>query len=330
MGLSQPSSFAALRAKGWPTRLLGSATVGDRLFQAVTVLAALAIIALPAAMVIYLWDGAWPAIARFGVRFVANSTWDPVRNVFGALPAIYGTLLTSFLAMLIAVPLSLAVAVFLAELAPRWLSAPASFLVEMLAAIPSVVLGLWGLFVLVPIIRHPIESWLGSHLGFLPLFKGPPFGVGFLAGGVILAVMALPIITAVARDSLSAVPGSQREAMLALGATRWEAISRAVVPYARSGIMAAAILGLGRALGETMAVTMVVGNGYQVTASLFAPGNTMASKIATEFNEASGDLYIGSLIELGLILFVIAFIVNVVGRLLVRWAVGKQQAGARW
>lgn len=313
----------------WKAVLRRPLNMGDRLFQGIALVAALSLIGLLVAMVSYLFEAAWPAVARFGPEFLTSSTWDPVREVFGALPAVYGTLLTSAIAMVVAVPLSLGVAIFLSELAPSWLRAPTSFLVEMLAAIPSVVLGLWGLFVMVPIIRDPVERWLGSSLGFLPFFQGPPFGVGFLAGGLILAVMALPIITAVARDAIRAVPTSQREAMLALGATRWETISRAVLPYARSGIVAAVILGLGRALGETMAVTMVVGNGYQVTARLFAPGNTMASKIAGEFNEASGALYIGALVELALVLFAITFMVNLAGRLLVRWMVAGQETSNR-
>ncbi len=281
-------------------------------------------------MVVYLFDAARPAVFHFGAGFFTSSAWDPVRDRFGALPAIYGTLLTSALAMIAAVPLSLGVAIFLVELAPGWFRRPASFLVEMLAAVPSVVLGLWALFVMVPIIRDPVERWLGSSLGFLPFFQGPPLGLGFFAGGLVLAVMTLPIITAVSRETLAAVPASQREAMLALGATRWEAISQAVLPYARSGIVAAAILGLGRAIGETMAVTMVIGNGYQVTASLFAPGNTMASKIATEFAEASGDLYIGSLIEIALALFAITLVINIIGRLLVRKLAAVPQGGGQW
>lgn len=277
-------------------------------------------------MAVYLLVAAWPAIAGFGLGFLTGTTWDPVREVFGALPAIYGTLLTSALGMMVAVPVSLGVAIFLAELAPRWLRSPTSFLVEMLAAIPSVVLGLWALFVMAPVLE-PLERWLDSTLGFLPFFRGPVFGgVGFLAGGLILSVMALPIITAVARDAILTVPSSQREAMLALGATRWEAIRSAVLPYARSGIVAAGILGLGRAIGETMAVTMVIGNGYKLTARLFAPGNTMASKIATQFNEASG-LEINALVELALVLFGVALIVNFMGRLLVRWTVAKMEAG---
>jgi phosphate transport system permease protein len=187
----------------------------------------------------------------------------------------------------------------------------------MLAAIPSVIIGLWGLFVLVPFVRSPIESWLGSHLGFLPFFQGPPFGVGFLSAGMILAIMIIPIITAVSRDAMRAVPNEQREACFALGATRWETISRAVLPYCRSSRVGAVILGLGRALGETMAVTMVIGNSYNLTASLFSPGSTIASKIAGEFSEASSGLFVGSLIELALILFLVTLFVNVIARLLV-------------
>ena len=281
-------------------------------------IAALSIVALMSAMVIYLFNDALPAVLHFGAGFFSSSAWDPVRDEFGGLPAIFGTLLTSALAMIVAVPLGLGVAIFLVELSPQWFQKPASFLIEMLAAIPSVVLGLWALFVMVPVIRDPVEQWLGGSLGFLPFFRGPPLGVGFLSGALILAVMTLPIIIAIAREALGSVPSSQREAMLALGATRWEAINYAVLPYARSGILAAVMLGLGRAVGETMAVTMVIGNGYQVTANLFAPGNTMASKIAAEFAEASGELYVGSLIELALILLAVTLVINVTGRLLVR------------
>jgi phosphate transport system permease protein len=233
------------------------------------------------------------------------------------LPAIYGTLLSSAIGLLIAVPISLGAAVFLVELAPKWIRGPGSFLIEMLAAIPSVIMGLWGLFVLVPFIRDPIEKWLGANLGFIPLFQGPPFGLGFLAAGIILAIMVIPIITAMSRDVMRAVPSSQREAMLALGATRWEMIRRAVLPYCRSGLVGAVILGLGRALGETMAVTMVIGNKYALTTSLFSPGATIASKIAGEFGEATGDVFIGSLVELGLVLFAVTLIVNVIARLMV-------------
>jgi len=275
------------------------------------------VVALLLGLLVVLSIDAFPAINRFGLSFITGSSWDPVKEEFGALPAIYGTLLTSVIGLIIAVPISLGAAIFLVELAPSWLKGPASLLIEMLAAIPSVIIGLWGLFVLVPFVRNPIESWLGTSLGFLPLFQGPPFGLGFLAAGFILAIMVIPIITAVSRDAMRAVPNEQREAMFALGATRWETIRRAILPYCRSGLIGAIILGLGRALGETMAVTMVIGNGYNLTASLFSPGATIASKIAGEFNEATGDVFIGSLVELALILFVITLLVNAVARFLV-------------
>jgi phosphate transport system permease protein len=261
---------------------------------------------------------AWPAITRFGFSFLTSTTWNPVTGNFGALPAIYGTLLSSGIGLVIAVPISLGAAIFLVEMAPSWIRGPVSLLIEMLAAIPSVIIGLWGSFVLVPFVRQGIElSWVGKSLSFLPLFQGPPFGVGFLAAGMILAIMLIPIITAVSRDAMRAVPDHQREAMLALGATRWETIQRAVLPYCRSGLVGAVILGLGRALGETMAVTLVIGNSYKLTASLFSPGSTIASKIASEFSEASSGVFIGSLVELALILFVVTLLVNVVARVLV-------------
>jgi phosphate transport system permease protein len=291
--------------------------VGDRVFSTLTVVFALAIVAIIVGMIIVLNADALPAIRRFGAAFIGSSVWDAVSQRFGALPAIYGTLVTSALALIIAVPVSLGAAIFLVDLSPRWLQTPASFLIEMLAAIPSVIIGLWGLFVLVPFVRAPIEKWLGAGFGFLPFFKGPQFGVGFLAAGVILSIMVIPIITAMSRDVIRAVPSSQREAMLALGATRWEMIGKSVLPYCRSGLIGAIILGLGRALGETMAVTMVIGNAYKITPSLFSPGTTIASKIASEFNEATGGLYIGSLVTLALVLFGVTLIVNVAARLLV-------------
>lgn len=301
------------------TRLRFGRRVGfsDAVFSNLTLVFAIVIVALLLALVAILLIDAWPAISRFGLSFISSSAWDPVKQAFGALPAIYGTLLTSIIALIIAVPVSLGAAIFLVELAPAWLRGPASFVIEMLAAIPSVIIGLWGLFVLVPFVRRPIESWIGGHLGFLPLFQGPPFGVGFLSAGIILAIMIIPIITAVSRDTMKAVPNEQREALFALGATRWETIRRAVLPYCRSGLVGAVILGLGRALGETMAVTMVIGNSYKLTASLFSPGATIASKIASEFSEAASGVPIGSLIELALILFGVTLLVNVVARLLV-------------
>jgi phosphate transport system permease protein len=291
--------------------------LGDKIFLYLTFIFALIITVILVALLVVLNIDAMPAIQKFGASFLMSLDWDPVKEVFGALPAIYGTLLSSIIALIIAVPISIGSAVFLSELAPAWIREPCSFLIEMLAAIPSVIIGLWGLFVLVPFIRSPIESWLGSHLGFLPLFQGPPFGLGFLAAGIILAVMVVPIITAVSRDVMRAVPVTQREAMYALGATRWETIYRTVLPYCRSGLLGAVILGLGRALGETMAVTMVIGNSYALTSSLFSPGVTIASKIASEFSEASGDIYIGSLVELALVLFGITLLVNIIARLMV-------------
>ena len=289
----------------------------DRIFSNTTLVFAMVIVALLVGLVIILVKDAMPAITRFGFSFITNSTWDPVKEIYGALPAIYGTLLSSLIGLLIAIPISLGAAIFLVELAPKWLKGPASFIIEMLAAIPSVIIGLWGLFVLVPIVKNPIEIWLGSHLGSLPFFQGPPFGVGFLAAGIILAIMIIPIITAVSRDAMRAVPNEQREAMFALGATRWETIRQSVLPYCRSGIIGAIILGLGRALGETMAVTMVIGNSYKLTASLFSPGSTIASTIAGQFGEAAAGVSVGSLVELALILFGVTLLVNIIARALV-------------
>jgi phosphate transport system permease protein len=268
------------------------------------------------------------AIRAFGLRFLVTSRWDPVAGEFGALPFIYGTLLSSLLALLIAVPLSLGAAIFLAELAPAWIRPPVAFLIEMLAAVPSVVYGLWGIFVLVPWLRDWVQPALATTLGFLPLFQGPPYGIGMLAAGLILAIMVVPYITSVSREVLLAVPGSQREAALGIGATRWEATRIAVLRYGRSGLIGAILLGLGRALGETMAVTMVIGNRPEIAASLFAPGYTMASVLANEFTEATSDLYVSALVEIGLLLLAITVLVNGLARLLV-WSVGGPARGGR-
>jgi len=302
------------RENKWRTNRF--AHIVDKLFPNMTLVFALVIVAILVGLIIVLNTDAIPAFSKFGFSFISSTSWDPVKENFGALPAIFGTLLSSFIGLVIAVPISLGAAIFLVEIAPTWLRGPASLIIEMLAAIPSVIIGLWGLFVLVPFVRSPIESWLGDKLGFFPFFQGPPFGVGFLAAGMILAIMVIPIITAVSRDAIRAVPDQQREAMLAVGATRWEMIRRAVLPYCRSGLVGGVILGLGRALGETMAVTMVIGNSYQLKASLFSPGATIASKIASEFSEASGGAFTGSLIELALILFAVTLLVNVVARVL--------------
>ena len=301
--------------------------IGDKIFFNLTLIFTSLMLLILVGLIIALNIDAWPAIEKFGVSFLTSISWDPVRELFGALPAVYGTLLSSLIGLIIAIPVSLGSAIFLSELAPDWMSRPCSFLIEMLAAIPSVIIGLWGMFVLVPFIRSPIEKWLGSSLGFLPFFQGPPFGVGFLSAGIILAIMVIPIITAVSRDVMSAVPNTQREAMFALGATKWEMINQAVLPYCRSGLVGAIILGLGRALGETMAVTMVIGNAYTLTPSLFSPGVTIASKVASEFSEASGDVYIGSLVELALVLFGITLLVNIIARLLVWRATSVRTSG---
>jgi phosphate transport system permease protein len=262
------------------------------------------------------------SLHQFGWKFFTTSNWDPVSGDFGALPFIYGTLVSSAVALVIAVPLAVGVAVFTTEMCPKPLRASLSFLTELLAAIPSVVYGLWGIFVLAPLLRVYVEPWLAKYFGWTGLFEGPPFGIGMLAAGVILSIMIVPIIGSITREVLTAVPNHQREAALALGATRWEMIRIGVLRNARAGILGAIILGLGRALGETMAVTMVIGNTPQIAKSLFAPGYTMASVIANEFTEATGNLYLSALIEIGLGLFLVTVVVNALARLLV-WSVTR-------
>jgi phosphate transport system permease protein len=297
---------------------------GDRLFWLLTVLAGLAVIALVGGIGYELWINSALARQAFGWSFVLSSRWDPaIDQTFGALPFLQGTLITSAIALLVAVPVGVGVAVFLAELAPAWLRQPLGFLVELLAAVPSVVYGLWGLFAFIPFFLRPLADSLNRGLGFLPLFEGPVFGPSRLAAGLLLAIMVLPIIAAVSRDVFRAIPVAQREAALALGATRWEMISQVLIPFGRSGLLGAVILGLGRALGETIAVTMVIGNNLDLTASLLHPGYTMASIIANEFTEATNDLYLNALIEIGLILFFMTLVVNLLARILV-WSVARR------
>jgi phosphate transport system permease protein len=264
-----------------------------------------------------LWVNSAESRHAFGWHFFVSQQWDPVFNKFGALPFIYGTLVTSALGMLIAVPLGLGAAIFLAELAPRRISDVLTFLIDLLAAVPSVIYGLLGVFILVPLMRTEVQPFLKHTLGFLPLFQGPAYGIGFLTAGLVLAIMIVPFIISVSREVLLAVPREQREASLALGATRWEATWKAVVPYARTGIMGSVFLALARALGETMAVTMVVGNNPRISASLLGPGYSIASVLANEFSEATGTLYLSALIELGLVLFLLTFIINGLARLLI-------------
>ncbi len=290
---------------------------GDRIYSVLVTAAAVSVPLLLLLIAAVVTEAAWPALRTFGFGFLTSSVWDPVAGEFGAAPAIYGTLVTSFLALALATPLAVGAAIFLSEFAPRWLRQPVGFLIDLLAAIPSVVFGLWGIFVLLPFLRNPVMPFLRDtlHLGATPFFRGPAYGPSLLAASLILAVMILPYISAVSREVFMAVPRSQREAALALGATRWEMIRGALVPYARSGIIGGMILGLGRALGETMAVTMVIGNRQEISASLFQPGYTMASLIANQFTEATSDIQLSALMAVGFVLFVITLLVN---------------AGARW
>jgi len=260
----------------------------------------------------------------FGFKFFVGRDWDPVQVQFGALPFIYGTLVSSLLALIIAVPLSVGVAVFTTEMCPRRLRGPLSFFTELLAAIPSVIYGLWAIFILVPLLRQYVQPFLAATFGWTGLFEGPPFGIGMLAAGIILAIMIVPIISSITREVLLVVPQHQREAVLALGSTRWEMIRIGVLRNARAGIIGAIILGLGRALGETMAVTMVIGNRPEIAKSLFAPGYTMASVLANEFSEATGDVYLSALVEIGLALFLVTIVVNALARLMV-WTVTRGQ-----
>lgn len=309
--------------KGLGKRLSAWLRHGDRLFEALITLAGLSVVALVVAIGYELWRNSALSRQAFGWSFLITADWDPVNQVFGALPFIMGTLVTSLVAMLIAVPVGLGVAIFLAELAPGWLRQPVGVLIELLSAVPSVVYGLWGMFVLIPTVIRPLGEGLNAALGFLPIFAGPVFGPSRLAGGVILATMVMPTIAAIGRDVFRAIPNTQREAALALGSTRWEMIFQVLVPYGSSGLLGATILGLGRALGETIAVTMVVGNNLDLSASLLHPGYTMASIIANEFTEATYDLYLHALIEIGLILFALTLVLNLTARLMV-WRVSRR------
>src|SRR5881396_3059022 len=305
-----PRSVA--RAMAPPSRL------GDKAFYWLTLSMAFVVVLLVILIGWELGQGSWQAIQKFGFRFVTTSTWDPVAEEFGALPFIYGTAVSSLIALLIAVPLSIATAVYLTELAPLWMRQPIVSLIEMLAAIPSVILGLWGIFVMIPWLRDYPFPLLKRFFGWTPFFSGPIYGTSMLAGGIIIAIMILPIITSVSREILRSVPDLQREAAYALGATRWEVTRIAVLSYAKKGLFGAVILGLGRALGETLAVTMVIGNTPQIVASLFKPGYTLASVLANEFTEATTDIYLQALFEIGLVLFGITILVNLLAQFLIK------------
>jgi phosphate transport system permease protein len=296
--------------------------IGDRIFNGATFVLALTILAILFGLAIALIVSSFPAIRAFGLHFFVSTNWDPVNEQYGALPFIYGTFVSSFIALIIAVPLSLGVALCLSEMAPEWLSHRLGFLVDLLAAIPSVVYGLWAVFVMGPWIRDYLEPVLSHSLGFLPFFQGPKVAVGMLSAGVILAIMIIPYISSVCTDVFRVVPHTQREAALALGATKWEMVTTAVIPYGMTGVISAVILGLGRALGETIAVAMVIGNSAEISASLFKPSATLASVIANEFAEATSDMYVAALIELGLVLLIVEIVLNVVARGLI---LGLQQ-----
>ena len=291
-------------------------TLGDNVFRSILLVAATSILLIVAGIFLMMLQNSMPTIERFGIGFLFGSEWKPAQEEFGALPFIYGTVVSSLLALIISVPISLGIAIFLVEQAPKRVAKPIAFMVELLAAIPSVVYGLWGIFVLAPFIREYLGPVLQESLGFIPLFQGRATGIGMLTGGIILALMITPIITAVVRDVLEAVPTTQREAALALGATKWET-TMIVLGNAASGIAGAVVLGLGRAIGETMAVTMVIGNSPQISASLFEPANTIASLLAANFAEATDKIYLSALIEIGLILFLVTFVVNAFAKLLI-------------
>ncbi len=304
-------------------KIFKNKNLGDIFFERLTLFFAVLVFLLVVLMGWEMYSNSILSIKKYGWHFLTGRTWDPVlREIFGALPAIFGTLLSSFLALLIAVPLGISVAVFLSELSPDWLEKPLSFLTELLAGIPSVIYGLWGIFVLVPWLRNDFEPFLQNLFPNSPFFQGAAYGYGMLAAALILSIMVLPIIASISRDVLRSVPSTQREAAYALGATRWE-VTKIVLGNAKSGLLGAVMLGLGRAIGETMAVTMVIGNRPEISASLFSPAYTMASVLANEFTEATSNLYLSALIELGLVLFVITIIINIMARMLV-WGVERK------
>jgi phosphate transport system permease protein len=290
---------------------------GDEIVRLITFLFAASVVLVTLLLVFELWQGSALPRHKFGFSFFVTSVWDPIFDQFGALPFIYGTLVTSGVALIIAVPLGIGAAIFLAELAPASVSDTLEFFIDLLAAVPSVIYGLLGVFIVIPLMREYIQPGLKNTLGFLPLFTGPTYGLGFLTAGIVLAIMVIPYIISVSREVLLSVPRDQREAALALGSTRWESTWKVVVPFARTGIMGSIFLALARALGETMAVTMVIGNVVTISPSLFSPGYSIAAVIANEFTEATGDLYLQSLVELGLVLFLLTFVLNGLARLLI-------------
>lgn len=305
-----------------PAERAARAWRAERVFRSATLVAALLVLAILGGVAIALVKGAWPALRHFGPAFVTSDLWNPVTEKFGALAPLFGTLVTALISMLLAVPVAFGVAIFLTELAPPWLKRPVGTAIELLAAIPSIVFGIWGLFVLAPVLQKHVQPWLIDTLGPLPLvgslFQGPPYGIGILTAGLVLAIMVLPFIAAVLRDVFDTVPAMLKESAYGLGATQWEVIRQVVVPYARSGAVGGVMLGFGRALGETMAVTFVIGNAHRISGSLLAPGTTISASIANEFTEAVGDLYTSALLALGVLLFLVTFVVIALARLMLR------------
>jgi len=314
--------LSASRTQLQPLTKTGSSRLSDGIFRLAMLACGVCVLGLVGLIVYELVTKSNLSWHAFGWKFFFRNEWDPVNEQFGAWPFVFGTLVSSIVALVLAVPLALGVAIFITEMAPRWLRGALAFTTELLAAIPSVIYGLWAIFVLVPLLRQYVEPFLGRYFGWTGLFEGTPYGIGMLAAGMILAIMVVPIISAITREVMTAVPQQQREAVLALGATRWEMIRTGVLRNARAGILGGIILGLGRALGETMAVTMVIGNRPEIVRSLFAPGYTMASVIANEFSEATGDVYLSALVEIGLALFLLTIIVNIFAQLLV-WSVTR-------
>jgi len=320
--IAKPEVVPKSRPQTEPLIKAGNSHIADRIFHVAMLGCGLCVLALVGLIVYELITKSGLSWHAFGFKFFVRSDWDPVNEQFGALPFVYGTLVSSLLALILAVPLAVGVAVFITEMCPRRLKGPLAFTTELLAAIPSVIYGLWAIFVLVPLLREYVQPFLARYFGWTGLFEGPPYGIGMLAAGIILAIMVVPIVSSITREVMTAVPQQQREAVLALGATRWEMIRTGVLRNARAGIVGGIILGLGRALGETMAVTMVIGNRPEIARSLFAPGYTMASVIANEFSEATGDVYLSSLVEVGLALFIVTIIVNILAQFLV-WTVTR-------
>jgi phosphate transport system permease protein len=315
-----PGEAAAMSGVSSRARVIERLRLGDKVFRLLTKTAAIGVLIILGGVMFSLIDGSLPALRTFGLDFLLEQRWNPVTEKFGALAPIYGTLVTSFIAMLIAVPIGLLIAVFLTELCPMWLRRPIGIAIELLAGIPSIIYGIWGLFVFAPFLQETLQPFLIATLGNIPglsvLFAGPPYGIGVLTAGLILAIMVLPFITSISRDVFDAVPPVLKEAAYGVGCTTWEVVRNVVLPYTRVGVIGGVMLGLGRALGETMAVTFVIGNAHKISASLLAPGTTISATIANEFTEAVGDLYTSSLIALGLILFVITFIVLAAARYL--------------